>query len=73
VPDDVDTAKIREYPGCPACAEQILELCDALEAARLLARNMERERDHAHRGCAELKAQRDEARLTIRRIEEGGS
>lgn len=31
---ELDTAAIRGYPGCPACWDTVVELCDALDAAR---------------------------------------
>lgn len=33
-PVRIDTQEIREYPGCPACWQTIIELCDEIDILR---------------------------------------
>jgi hypothetical protein len=70
----MDTAAVRAEVARRSDVEQItrntiLRLCDDLDAALLEAANMRVERDHAHREVAERTVERDEARLTIRRMD----
>lgn len=78
--EPIDTEAVRQdhfqspHGDCHMCDDEVplpcgaVRLCDALDEARLEARNMRLERDHAHREVADRMAERDEARAVITRI-----